>query len=70
MNDFDRSNNTLIDYFLILGPSQSTLAKLIKELSSGCHIKNQREYDRISDPDGDDNEPIAADGYDDDHHVN
>ena len=47
MLQFDRKNKTLIDYFVILGPTEPTLRKLIVELESNDNWKGEVEYKRL-----------------------
>ena len=47
LHKFDRKNETLIDYFVILGPSRGTLKTLINELHEGKDYKNEGQYARM-----------------------
>ena len=41
---------TLIDYFVIMGPKEEKLLKLIDELSRNQNQENEEEYKAIADP--------------------
>ena len=50
LNEFDNMGETLIDYFVIMGPKEEKILKLIDELSRNQMYENEEEYKAIKEP--------------------